>query len=793
MIRNRYSFSLSIFLILTILFGFSFFSVNSDNNPFGSKTKKVISNLKTDIIKKNNLKWQSDNSGGNNNTYGTPYYTDNFNGANDTTSLKNRGYKVYYRGSGLQGIAPTWFQGNPDDLFPALSGPDSGYVAANYQVVGGLNDIDSWLVLPRKNVTATDQLVFFARSPLLSTYPDSIRVMYSAAGDSVPEASWIELGRFKTITTGSWERKVFSAPSSGANARFAIRYNVANGGPGGNNSDYIGIDSLTIETTFANDISATSIVSPSGNISLPASTIAPKATFKNEGTANQTNIPVTYKITGPVNYTSNKTITSLNAGASVQIIFDSTFVPVQGTYGISAYSKLTTDQNKNNDTLKSTRRALFPNYGISSGYYYANSIATGVAKPQYCWKDTTGSKSLIVNKTVVASDIFTGDLDDGFFSLGNIFGEGNKIRFAGNAYDSVFIGTNGMIGFSRSGNADFTNFNPDTGAVEVPAFYPMWTDLNFGDPDATLNRLSYKVVSGFQIIITYDRAPLFDATSTEYVSFQAVIDVVDNFFPKNSRLLVQYADTSGAKTGSGFLSKYNANTLPTLASGLASSSSNKVFYRFSSGANTVFPGPLLSPLSISVQYGPDSVKLNNSCSGATLNLTASLEAITPVPFPSSHSSDTIIVLLRETTTPFEIADGSKKVLSASGTCSLNFTKISIGKSYYVVVKHRNALETWSKLGVLFSSANVSYDFTTGINKAYGDNMVIVENKACIFSGDVNEDGVIDLSDGGLIDNDILNFITGYIPTDVNNDDVVDITDAAFVDNNTLNFISISRP
>ena len=41
-----------------------------------------------------------------------PIYTDNFDGANDTTALKNRGYKVYYRGTGPQGTAPIWFQGN---------------------------------------------------------------------------------------------------------------------------------------------------------------------------------------------------------------------------------------------------------------------------------------------------------------------------------------------------------------------------------------------------------------------------------------------------------------------------------------------------------------------------------------------------------------------------------------------------------------------------------------------------------------------------------------------------------
>ncbi|MGB3019263.1 MAG: choice-of-anchor J domain-containing protein, partial [Ignavibacteria bacterium] len=80
-------------------------------------------------------------------TDGTPYYTDNFDGANDTTALKTRGYFVWYRGTGAQGLGATWFQGNPA-VFSAFNGPTSGYVGANFQVVTGLNNIDSWLITP---------------------------------------------------------------------------------------------------------------------------------------------------------------------------------------------------------------------------------------------------------------------------------------------------------------------------------------------------------------------------------------------------------------------------------------------------------------------------------------------------------------------------------------------------------------------------------------------------------------------------------------------------------------------
>ncbi len=180
--------------------------------------------------------------------YGTVIYVDSMNGANDTNALKARGYLPYYRGTGPQGLTATWFQGN-SSVFPAFNGPPTGYVAANYNVVTGANNIDSWLVFPRLvgGIQSGDSLYFYSRSPDGSTWPDSIRVMYSA-NDSVPEGTWTELGRFKTSIT-AWTLTGFKAPTTSVNGRFAIRYCVVNGGPNGNNSDYIGIDAISIVRT----------------------------------------------------------------------------------------------------------------------------------------------------------------------------------------------------------------------------------------------------------------------------------------------------------------------------------------------------------------------------------------------------------------------------------------------------------------------------------------------------------------------------------------------------------------
>jgi len=62
-------------------------------------------------------------------------------------------------------------------------------------------------------------------------------------------------------------------------------------------------------------------------------------------------------------------------------------------------------------------------------------------------------------------------------------------------------------------------------------------------------------------------------------------------------------------------------------------------------------------------------------------------------------------------------------------------------------------------------------------------------KWCVYGGDVNQDGVVDISDVGTVDTDNLNFVSGYTVTDLNGDNLVDISDVSLADVNNLNFVS----
>lgn len=156
-------------------------------------------------------------------------------------------------------------------------------------------------------------------------------------------------------------------------------------------------------------------------------------------------------------------------------------------------------------------------------------------------------------------------------------------------------------------------------------------------------------------------------------------------------------------------------------------------------------------------------------------------------------TDTVVVQLHTVSSPYSLVESSKLLLNSSGTGTGNFYYAVDGSSYYLAVKHRNGLETWSGSGQMFSGGTLTYDFTAGSGQAYGNNMIQKVSKWCFFSGDVNQDGVIDISDVGTVDIDNLNFVGGYTSTDVNGDNLVDLSDLSIVDTNNLNFISRITP
>jgi len=117
----------------------------------------------------------------------------------------------------------------------------------------------------------------------------------------------------------------------------------------------------------------------------------------------------------------------------------------------------------------------------------------------------------------------------------------------------------------------------------------------------------------------------------------------------------------------------------------------------------------------------------------------------------------------------------------------------ISSDYFIVIKHRNSIETWSSGPVSFSNASTDYNFSDAATRAWGGNLKPAGDVFLIFAGDVNQDGVVDSADMTVVDNDAQGFATGYLLSDVNGDGVTDSADMTLLDNNAANFVSRMTP
>lgn len=165
---------------------------------------------------------------------------------------------------------------------------------------------------------------------------------------------------------------------------------------------------------------------------------------------------------------------------------------------------------------------------------------------------------------------------------------------------------------------------------------------------------------------------------------------------------------------------------------------------------------------------------------------------------SIRMKDTVRAYLRSSVSPYTIKDSAKNIIdSISFSANFTFNNATAG-SYYLVVMHRNSIETWSKSGgELFNPLTpLNYDFTAGASRAYGNNLQQVDTSPVrfgIYGGDVNRDDAVDLSDITLIFNDAEIFENGYVLTDVTGDSQVDLSDLILTFNNSANFVVAITP
>jgi len=153
----------------------------------------------------------------------------------------------------------TWFQGNPT-VFPSHTGAPNSYAGANFNNTAGAGEISTWLITPTLSFNNGDTLSFWTRSVDGSFFPDRLEVRFSNVGGSDVGNTATSVGSFSTLLLtvnpdlevggypGVWTQytATISGLSGATNGAIGFRYLVSDAGPAGNNSDYIGLDTVSI-------------------------------------------------------------------------------------------------------------------------------------------------------------------------------------------------------------------------------------------------------------------------------------------------------------------------------------------------------------------------------------------------------------------------------------------------------------------------------------------------------------------------------------------------------------------
>lgn len=301
---------------------------------------------------------------------------------------------------------------------------------------------------------------------------------------------------------------------------------------------------------LANDVGAGQITYPlNTSVFSSCDTIAPVALVANYGVFDQTDVPVTMKITdnltSSVVYYETITLPSLLTGQSVSVTFPKTFVPVAGMpgtvnpYSAECFTALIGDQDAVNDKITSTFSSGQFSYGtdnaignpLASRYRFANSTAcssSAPSQPTYNWIDVTNQLTL----PAAADDAFTDTIKLPW-----------AFPFYGVGYKYCWASTNGLISFldpNSQLNAGAVN-NGNTAFLAFPAAggFNSYIAAAMTDLDFTASRYpDAKIYAGVnpnnpdEFVITFWHAHKFYPTvpaNPDYVTFQVIFKNGDRF------------------------------------------------------------------------------------------------------------------------------------------------------------------------------------------------------------------------------------------------------------------------
>jgi endonuclease/exonuclease/phosphatase family metal-dependent hydrolase len=577
----------------------------------------------------------------------------------------------------------------------------------------------------------------------------------------------------------------------------------------------------------------------------------------------EVHISVNTPSSGTLTFSETVNSGSIAAGASMSVSFGTSInMSSAGTYSFTSYTVQANDANNSNDTLSGVQvvvtsaiAVIMPAgpHSICYGDSIELSANSGIS---YLWSNGASSQSITVSDTGNYTVEVT--LAGGCSSTSapvlvsyNIPGSGGSFTESmGSVASTTAIAThesnNGFDNdsWTMSGTADIRNTSPSSGYSGASGLANVFFTgagrffIISGINTSGLNnvQLSHGIhknqnaPDGTGLTVEYSTngtdytllSPAAVATGSGSATWH--YRNVGGTIPSSSSLSLRFTSVpSGTEqyridditlTGTAASATLTAGGPTTLCTGdsVTLTASSGTSYHWNTGASTQ---------SITVNQSGDyyatvdcaptdtvSVSVSN-CTDVVLNLKLYIQgfftgnqSMTAVADPVNYPSvcDSIRVELAESVSPYNPVHTQFSTINTNGEGVFVFPPSVFGNDYYIVVKHRNSLETWSSIPLAFDDTTLLYDFTTSAGQAFGNNLANVDGEFCLFSGDVSDgitsgvqDGLINMDDYQVMEDALLQFINTYHVSDLTGDWITETADFSLLENNILLNLSVQRP
>lgn len=183
-----------------------------------------------------------------------------------------------------------------------------------------------------------------------------------------------------------------------------------------------------------NDLGIVAVNNPCRSVIAGSAAFAPIVTVRNFGTNAQSGVAVGMAITGPVNYNSTATLTSILTGTDDVVSFLSNFNPTTpGVYTLRAWTALAGDGDPSNDTIVVTFNVTNLNLGNASvnAILFNGSSSLKVKNSANLNPTTAMSIEAWVNRTTTAAwrSIISKDSSVGFIQYNFAINANHQLEF----------------------------------------------------------------------------------------------------------------------------------------------------------------------------------------------------------------------------------------------------------------------------------------------------------------------------------------------------------------------------